>query len=149
MTPPRSSGGSGGSGGSSRAYMSDVVKAAAHPTRQAILKALEKAPRTTMELERETGENRYHLYHHLSVLESAGLVLSRVAGKAKEFSLLKPKRPEAVYLELHADDPTEKDKLLQLLKVVGLISDGAIPHLDRVTRARLMLSYPWSPEGEN
>jgi DNA-binding transcriptional ArsR family regulator len=143
MTPSRSGGGSHGSG---RSYVSEAVKAAAHPTRRAILKALEKAPRTTMELEQDTGENRYHLYHHLAVLESAGLVTARVTGKAKEFSLLQPKRPEAVYLELHADDPSERDKLLELATVVGRITDGKIPHLDKVTRARLVLSYPWSSE---
>jgi len=135
-----------GSGGGSRSYMSEVVKAAGHPTRQAILKALEKEPRTTVELEESTGENRYHLYHHLSVLEGAGMLASRVTGKAKEYTLLKPDRPEAIYLELDADDPEEKEKLETLLQVVREVADDRIPQLDKVTRARLMLSYPWSPE---
>lgn len=134
------------SGESGRAYMSEVVKAAAHPTRQAILRALEQEARTTVELEEETGENRYHLYHHLAVLEDAGLVTSRVIGKAKEFSLLKPKRPEAAYLELDRGDPGERDKLERLLEVVRSITDDGIPNLEKVTRARLMLSYPWSPD---
>jgi DNA-binding transcriptional ArsR family regulator len=140
--------GSGGPG-PGRSYMSDVLKAAAHPTRQAVLRILEKSPHTTVELEKETGENRYHLYHHLSVLEAAGLIASRVTGKSKEFSLLKPKRPEAVYLELHAEDPHEGAKLKRLLEVVAVVAEGGIPHLDKVTRARLMLSYPWSPEEES
>jgi DNA-binding transcriptional ArsR family regulator len=131
-----------------RSYMSDVVKAAAHPTRQAILKALEKEPRTTVELEETTGENRYHLYHHLSVLEGAGLVRSKVVGKAKEFSLLQPKKPESVYLQLDGDDPEEREKLAALLDVVRSITDDRIPQLEKVTRARLMLSYPWSPDEE-
>ena len=134
--------------GTTRSYTNEVVKAAAHPTRQGILKALEKDPRTTVELEEITGENRYHLYHHLSVLEGAGLVASRVVGKAKEFSLRKPKKPEAVYLQLDRADPEEKDKLDTLLKVVAEITDEGIPNLQKVTRARLMLSYPWSPEEE-
>jgi DNA-binding transcriptional ArsR family regulator len=113
-----------------------------------ILKALEKDPRTTVELEQITGENRYHLYHHLSVLEGAGLVASRILGKAKEFSLLKPSKPEAVYLQLDRADPQEKDKLEELLKTVSQVLDGRIPHLEKVTRARVMLSYPWSPEEE-
>ncbi len=145
MTPPRRS--ERGSG-SSRSYTNEVVKAAAHPTRQVILKALEKDPRTTVELEEITRENRYHLYHHLSVLEGAGLVTSRVVGKAKEFSLLNPKKPEAAYLQLDRADPEEKDRLDTLLKVVREITDDRIPHLDKVTRARVMLSYPWSPEEE-
>jgi DNA-binding transcriptional ArsR family regulator len=137
------------SSGSSRAYLSDVVKAAAHPTRQAILRALEKEPRTTMELEETTGENRYHLYHHLAVLEGAALVQSRIVGKAKEFSLLKPKKPEAAYLELDGNDPAERDKLAKLLDVVRSITDDRIPKLEKVTRARLMLSYPWSPNEDD
>lgn len=134
--------------GSGRAYASDVVKAAAHPTRQGILKALEKGDRTTVELEELTGENRYHLYHHLAVLEDTGLVSSRVEGKAKEFSLRKPKKPEAVYLELDRDNPDEKEKLKTLLGVVKEITGNEVPKLDKVTRARLVLSYPWSPEEE-
>jgi DNA-binding transcriptional ArsR family regulator len=137
------------SSGGSRSYLSDVVKAAGHPTRQAILKALEKEPRTTMELEETTGENRYHLYHHLAVLEGAGLVRSQVVGKAKEFSLLKPKKPEAIYLELDGEDTEEKEKLAALLKVVRTITDDGVPQLEKVTRARLVLSYPWSPQEEN
>jgi DNA-binding transcriptional ArsR family regulator len=137
------------SGGGSRSYMSDVVKAAAHPTRQAILRALEKASRTTMELEEATGENRYHLYHHLSVLEGAGLVRSQVVGRAKEFSLLKPENPEAVYLELDGENPEEKEKLAALLDVVRTITDDGVPQLEKVTRARLMLSYPWSPDQDD
>ena len=42
MTPPRAGNRASNSG---RSYTSEVVKAAAHPTRQGILKALEKDPR--------------------------------------------------------------------------------------------------------
>jgi DNA-binding transcriptional ArsR family regulator len=146
MAPPKPSSRGSGSG---RAYTSEVVKAAAHPTRQGILKALEKDERTTVELEEITGENRYHLYHHLSVLEEAGLVASRIVGKTKEFSLRKTKKPGAVYLQLDGDDPKEKVKLRTLLNAVKKVTDDEIPHLDRVTRARVMLSYPWSPEEED
>jgi len=129
--------------------MSDAVKAAAHPTRQEILRALEKEDLTTVELEESTGENRYHLYHHLSVLEEIGLVASRVVGKAKEFSLRKPKKPEVAYLEFRRDDREEKPKLEALLKVVGEIAEDQVPKLAKVTRVRLVLSYPWSPEEES
>jgi mevalonate pyrophosphate decarboxylase len=71
-----------GSGSGSRSYMSEVVMAAAHPTRQAILKVLEKG------------------------------------------------------------------KLETLLDVVREVADDRIPQLDKVTRVRLMLSYPWSVEEE-
>lgn len=141
--------GSSGGSGSGRAYASDVVKAAAHPTRQAILKALERGDQTTVELEKVTGENRYHLYHHLAVLEDTGLVASRVEGKAKRFSLKKPKKPEAVYLELDRADPEESQKLMSLLDAVKDITGDEVPKLKKVTRARLMLSYPWSEEEDS
>jgi len=139
---------SSGGSGSRRSYLSDAVKAAAHPTRQEILKALGKEDRTTVELEEITGENRYHLYHHLSVLEETGLVASRVVGKAKEFSLRKPRKPDVAYIELSREDREEKPKLEALLKVVGEIADDQVPDLEKVTRIRLMLSYPWSAEEE-
>ena len=145
MAPPKPDSRGPGAG---RSYTSEVVKAAVHPTRQGILKALEGEPRTTVQLEEITGENRYHLYHHLSVLEEAGLVASRIVGKAKEFSLLKTKKPEAVYLQLDGDDPAEREKLDTLLKAVRKVSEDRVPHLKKVTRARVMLSYPWSPEEE-
>jgi hypothetical protein len=76
-------------------------------------------------------------------------VRSKVVGKAKEFSLLQPKKPESVYLQLDGDDPEEKEKLAALLDVVRSITDDRIPQLEKVTRARLMLSYPWSPDEED
>jgi len=76
-------------------------------------------------------------------------VASRIVGKAKEFSLRKAKKPEAVFLQLDGDDPEEKKKLETLLKVVREITDDGLPQLEKVTRARLMLSYPWSPEEED
>jgi hypothetical protein len=99
-------------------------------------------------LEESNGESCYRLYHHLSVLEGAGMVTSRVTGKAKEYTLQRPDRPEAIYLELNADDPEEKGKLETLVGVVREVSEDRIPQLDKVTWARLMLSSPWSVEGE-
>ena len=132
-----------------RSYTSIGVKAASHPTRQLILKALEESGRSTVDLEQITNENRYNLYHHLSVLEDAGLVASRIAdGKVKEFSLVQPERPETVYLQLDRSDPNERKQLDTLLTTLNGITKGKIPHLKKVTSARLMLSYPWSPDEE-
>ena len=70
--------------GSSRSYTDGTIKAASHPTRQIILKHLQKIDSSTLELEEITGENRYNLYHHLAVLENIGLV-RRYA--ARQFTL--------------------------------------------------------------
>lgn len=76
------------------------------------------------------------------------MVTSRVTGKAREYTLQRPERPEAICLQLDADDPGEKGKLETLLSVVREVSEDRIPQFDKVTRARLMLSYPWSVEEE-
>jgi hypothetical protein len=76
------------------------------------------------------------------------MVTSWVAGKAKEYTLRRPDRPEAICLELDTADPEEKGKLETLLDVVREVADDRIPQLDKVTRVRLMLSYPWSVEEE-
>jgi DNA-binding transcriptional ArsR family regulator len=139
--------------GSSRAYVNEVVKAASHPTRHRILKALQNGKRTTVELEEATGENRYHLYHHLTVLEESNLVHSRLSGtgKTKEFELLKPKpgqKPDAAYVQVNRDDPEDKKKFKALLDVVRKVTDDQIPNVEKVTGIRIMLSYPWSPSEE-
>jgi len=144
----------GGRGsGSGRSYVNDVVKAASHPTRQRILKALQKGKRTTVELEEITGENRYHLYHHLAVLEEANLVRSQLSGtgKTKEFELVKPKpgqKPDAAYVQVNRQDPEDKKKFDALLKVVRDVTDDQIPDVEKATGIRIMLSYPWSPSEE-
>jgi hypothetical protein len=71
------------------------------------------------------------------------MVTSRVTGKANEYTLQTPDRPEAIYVELDADDPEKKGKLKPLLGVVREVSDDRAPQLDTGTRVRLMLSYPW------
>ena len=129
---------------SSRSYTGDAIKAASHPTRQAILKHLQKGDSSTTELEDITGENRYNLYHHLSVLEDVGLVGSRLMGKIKEFFLKKPRKPETVFLQLERSDPEEEEQLDRLLQAVEELLPDEVPHLKKENRARLMLSYPRS-----
>lgn len=80
----------------SRIYSQPVVSAISHPTRQKILKKLliakdneHKSGLTTKEFEIDPNinESRYNLYHHLGVLEKAGIVESIVEGRSKFFSL--------------------------------------------------------------
>lgn len=131
-----------------RAYAADAVKATSHPTRALILKALRDENRSTVELEELTGENRYNLYHHLDVLQQVGLVGFRMGeNRMKEFHLKKPKRPDTAYLQLEREDPEDVQKLDRVLRVLGAMFADEIPNLEKVTRMRITLSYPWS-EGE-
>lgn len=128
-----------------RSYASDAIKATSHPTRTQILKALREKSLSTVELEQLTGENRYNLYHHLSVLEQVGLVSFRYGeSRTKEFYLRKPKRPETAYLHLDRQDAEDCDKLERLIALLRELFGDEIPNLDRVTRARILLGYPWS-----
>ena len=134
------------SSGSGRSYAAEAVKAASHPTRQVILKSLQKNDCSTTELEEATGENRYNLYHHLAVLQNAGLIEFRYRdNKAKEYFLKKPARPDTVFVQLERRDPEDAKKLDRILSAVA----DEIPHLPKVSRARLMLTYPWSSDEED
>jgi hypothetical protein len=50
---------------------------------------------------------------------------------------------------LDRNDPEERKKLAALQEAVRSITGDCIPQLEKMTRARLMLSYPWSPEEED
>ena len=71
-----------------RVHTPESIKAAAHPTRQTLLRILKERDHSTIELERRTGESRYNLYHHLQKLQEVGLIGSRLAdGRAKTYFL--------------------------------------------------------------
>ena len=52
----------------------DQVRALADPLRFRILEALAKAPMTTKQVAQQLGENPTKLYHHVDLLERAGLI---------------------------------------------------------------------------
>jgi DNA-binding transcriptional ArsR family regulator len=132
---------------SGRSYAADAIKATAHPTRALILKALRDRSRSTVELETMTGENRYNLYHHLDVLQQVGLVGFRMGeSRMKEFHLRKPRRPDTAYLQLEREDPEDVAKLERIVAVLGEIFADEIPNRDKITRLRILMSYPWSVE---
>jgi DNA-binding transcriptional ArsR family regulator len=61
-----------------------VFKALADPTRRHLLDRLfERDGRTLGELEREVDMTRFGVMKHLTVLEDAGLVVTRRSGRAK------------------------------------------------------------------
>ena len=57
-----------------RVYLANATKAVAHPIRLSMLKILKVSPKSTAELQEETGADRYNLYHHLNVLVESDLV---------------------------------------------------------------------------
>ena len=86
-----------------RSYALSAMRVAAHPTRETILRALEEKPRSTLELEKVTGESRYNLYHHLATLEQSNLVSHRVGeGRTKQFFLCQAGKPDVAYLLLES-----------------------------------------------
>ena len=70
-----------------RIWVPRNISSAAHPPRQAIIKCLEKGPRTTVELEKELRESRYNLYHHLKTLKDQCFIKEHIVGRMKVFEL--------------------------------------------------------------
>lgn len=52
----------------------DQLKVLSHPFRQQILGAFCQSPATTMQVAESLGEKPHRLYHHVSLLETAGLI---------------------------------------------------------------------------
>ena len=71
---PRASNPSEGSGSTFDVDSFDQIKALAHPLRQRILERFGQGPATTKQVAERLGEKPTRLYHHVSVLERAGLV---------------------------------------------------------------------------
>ena len=132
---------------SRRTLVSSAMSATAHPTRELILRELKEGPLSTLELEDVTGENRYNLYHHLSVLEDVQLVTSSIGdGRTKVFELCNPKRPEVAFMVLDSGDDDEAKVLKKILKLVHEETPGGLPHVKDIHRAKMVFYYPWSSE---
>lgn len=65
-----------------------VFKALADPTRLAVVERLTLGPASTSELAQPFGLTLPSLLQHLGVLESAGLVTSKKAGRVRTFRLV-------------------------------------------------------------
>lgn len=137
----------GGSSESKRTLATVAMKATSHPTRELILRELKEGPRSTLELEDATGEDRYNLYHHLGVLEEARLVTSSVGeGRTKTFELLDAKRPEVAFLILDGRDEEEARVLRKVVELLDRETAEGIPHGSEVRRAKMIFHYSWSRE---
>jgi len=132
---------------SRRTLVSSSMSATAHPTRELILRTLKEGPQSTLDLEKVTGENRYNLYHHLSVLEDVPLITSSIGeGRSKVFELYNPKRPEVAFIVLDSREKEEAKALKKILKLLDEETAEGVPHRRDIRRAKMVFYYPWSSE---
>ena len=110
------------------------IAAAAHPTRQTILKNLqENDSLTTIELQELTGEDRYNLYHHLAKLQDAGLVDFELEdSRAKKYFLSSSEETTERYFYLERSDKKDKRAITDLLKTLASSSEGTLPDPENV-----------------
>ena len=129
----------------SRSYIRSATKAATHPVRADILKALKEGDKSTVELEQVTGETRYNLYHHLNALEQVGLVgWTMKDNKTKLYHSETPNTPEvAVVILSEADIKGKKEKFNKLIDALGEVEGEVIPNADKITSAEICLYYTW------
>lgn len=131
-----------------RSYIQPATKAAVHPVRSAILKSLKGSPKSTVELEENTGVERHKLYHHLNFLEDTDLIEWNLKdSKSKVFSLKKPKRPQATVFIFDKDDiKKNQEDFTRLIDAVIAIEEQEIPYKDKIVKAEICLYFPWSEE---
>lgn len=116
-------------GGSRRLQTDPFIKAAAHPTRQTILKSLqENDSLTTVELQELTGEDRYNLYHHLAKLQDAGLVDYELQdSRAKQYFLKSDRDTVERFVHLDAAEAQQVERISKLLELLADLSEAALP----------------------
>jgi DNA-binding transcriptional ArsR family regulator len=134
---------------SRRSYTDQLVKAAAHPTRQIILKSLKNKALSTVELEELTGENRYNLYHHLAQLQDAGLVDFRMKeGRIKRYYLKKEKGKGESFFQLDRDDLEKPEIFDNVLEVLSDAFGESIPDSEEIQNITFMLRYKDEEKGK-
>lgn len=134
---------------SRRSYTDQLVKAAAHPTRQIILKSLKNKDLSTVELEELTGENRYNLYHHLTQLQDAGLVDFRMKeGRIKRYYLKKEKGKGETFFQLDRDELENPELFDNVLEVLSDAFGESIPDSEEVQNITFMLRYKDEGKGK-
>ncbi len=125
-----------------RAYPDETLRAATHPTRQTILKALQVSDRSTTDLEQLTGENRYNLYHHLAILEQTGLVGHRLKdSRSKEFFLHKAPRRHSAVFQVTREERPSPSRWTAFLDSLGDLAGEPVARPRHVTGATVVLTY--------
>lgn len=131
-----------------RKYIEDAFKAAAHPVRGKILKALQESDKTIAELERLTGENRYNLYFHLSKLEKEHLIGWKMQdNKTKIFHRRSVAKPDVAVVLLNRDEMRRKPQAFDaLVDALSALEGQEIPYRDKIVKAEICLYYSWIDE---
>ena len=130
-----------------RIYVESALSAASHPIRRKILKLLKKDPQSTLDLEKETNENRYNLYHHLDVLEKSGLIRidkKKSEGKLKFYKMNYVKKPDMAAFSFDEDEINDKSELCQkLYNVIEELEDYDLPDTKKISKIEVYLKYDW------
>lgn len=131
-----------------RTYINYATKAAAHPVRSTIIKALQQSEKETVELESLTSESRYNLYYHLNALEKAGLIESKMRdNKTKIYRLRSVTHPEVAVILLNCDEIRRKPQDFDaLIDALSALEGQEIPYRDKIVKAEICLYYSWTDE---
>ncbi|MFC2168217.1 ArsR/SmtB family transcription factor [Acidobacteriota bacterium] len=126
-----------------RSYIRPATKAATHPVRAQILKALKESDKSTVELESVTGEARYNLYHHLHALEQRDFISYDMRdNKTKLYHLKNRENPEEAVIVLDENDiKKNKDKFKLLINTLSEIQGEKIQAYKRIVNAEICLYY--------
>jgi DNA-binding transcriptional ArsR family regulator len=125
-----------------RVHTPESIKAAAHPTRQTILRILKERDHSTIELERRSGESRYNLYHHLQKLQEVGLIGSRLSdGRAKTYFLADEGLTGEQFYQLDRTRVQDPRKLDQVLEALSEALGQEIPDPQQVKSVSVFVEY--------
>jgi DNA-binding transcriptional ArsR family regulator len=125
-----------------RVHTPESIKAAAHPTRQTILRILKERDHSTIELERRSGESRYNLYHHLQKLQEVGLIGSRLSdGRAKTYFLADEGLTGEQFYQLERSRMTDPGQLARVLAVLSEALGQEIPDPQQVKSVSVFVEY--------
>ena len=128
--------------GSRRVQTDQIIKAAAHPTRQTILKSLKDKALSTTDLEARTGENRYNLYHHLAKLQDAGLIEYQLEdGRAKRYSLAERGKSRESFFQFDRGQSKDRRTLRLVLEALSVGMGDSIPDSDEVESVAFLIRY--------
>lgn len=75
---------------------SDPLRALSDPLRMSLFELIKESSKTTPELAEILNENRINLYHHLEVLEKAGLIKSSYENSRAKLYSIQQTQPEIV-----------------------------------------------------
>ncbi|MCE7734221.1 MAG: winged helix-turn-helix transcriptional regulator [Candidatus Heimdallarchaeota archaeon] len=104
---------------STRTYSTGILAALSHPLRVSIYELIQKGAKTTIELEKILNENRVNLYHHLNVLEKAGLIQSYFGqDRLKKFKMKEEQVSQKTKLVLNISEDNVAEKLTETNSVV-------------------------------